>query len=68
MTLTKVFHVLLLIPTRRLRRPQPHRNAQKGAADLAAVLDDEDGSANNFRAHHLGEKHWSGRPGALRQP
>src|SRR6266581_3170730 len=33
-----------------------NRNAAKRAADLAAVLDDEDDWANNFRAHHLGEK------------
>ena len=32
------------------------RNAAKRAADLAAVVDDEDDWANNFRAHHLGEK------------
>src|SRR6267378_5231281 len=33
-----------------------NRNAAKRAAELAAVLDDEDDWANNFRAHHLGEK------------
>src|SRR5260370_14160032 len=33
-----------------------NRNAAKRAADLAAVLDDEDDWANNLRAHHLGEK------------
>src|SRR5438128_4538402 len=32
------------------------RNAAKRAADLAAVVDDEDDWANNFRAYHLGEK------------
>src|SRR5215467_1488819 len=32
------------------------RSAAKRAAELAAVLDDEDDWANNFRAHHLGEK------------
>src|SRR4029077_17644804 len=33
-----------------------NRNAAKRAADLAAVLDDENDWANNFRVHHLGEK------------
>jgi DNA-directed RNA polymerase len=33
-----------------------NRNAAKRAAELAAVVDDEDDWANNFRAHHLGEK------------
>jgi hypothetical protein len=33
-----------------------NRNAAKRAAELAALLDDEDDWANNFRAHHLGEK------------
>src|SRR5438477_3645274 len=32
------------------------RNAAKRAADLAAVVDDEDDWATNFRAYHLGEK------------
>src|SRR5213593_1738351 len=32
------------------------RKAAKRAADLAAVVDDENDWANNFRAHHLGEK------------
>jgi DNA-directed RNA polymerase len=32
------------------------RKAAKRAADLAAVVDDEDDWASNFRAHHLGEK------------
>ncbi len=32
------------------------RNAAKRAAELAAVVDDEDDWANHFRAHHLGEK------------
>src|SRR5207249_10400238 len=32
------------------------RNAAKRAADLAAVVDDEDDWANNFRAYHLGER------------
>src|SRR5262245_56519575 len=33
-----------------------NRNAAKRAAELAAVVDDEDDWANNFRAYHLGEK------------
>jgi Autographiviridae RNA polymerase len=33
-----------------------NRNAAKRAAALAALVDDEDDWANNFRAHHLGEK------------
>jgi DNA-directed RNA polymerase len=33
-----------------------NRNAAKRAAELAALVDDEDDWANNFRAHHLGEK------------
>src|SRR5229473_2905308 len=33
-----------------------NRNAAKRAADLAAVVDDEEDWANNFRAYHLGEK------------
>src|SRR5712692_4589518 len=33
-----------------------NRNAAKRAAELAALLDDEDDWANNFRAYHLGEK------------
>jgi DNA-directed RNA polymerase len=33
-----------------------NRNAAKRAAELAVVVDDEDDWANNFRAHHLGEK------------
>jgi DNA-directed RNA polymerase len=32
------------------------RKAAKRAADMAAVVDDEDDWANKFRAHHLGEK------------
>ena len=32
------------------------RKAAKRAAELAAVVDDENDWANNFRAHHLGEK------------
>src|SRR5207302_3617555 len=32
------------------------RPAAKRAAELAAVVDDEDDWANHFRAHHLGEK------------
>src|SRR5216684_3868477 len=32
------------------------RKAAKRAADLAAIVDDEDDWANNFRAYHLGEK------------
>jgi len=32
------------------------RSAAKRAADLAAVVDDEDDWANHFRAYHLGEK------------
>src|SRR6201993_3978088 len=32
------------------------RSAAKRAADLAAIVDDEDDWANNFRAYHLGEK------------
>ena len=32
------------------------RSAAKRAAELAALVDDEDDWANNFRAHHLGEK------------
>jgi DNA-directed RNA polymerase len=32
------------------------RNAAKRAAALAAVVDDQDDWANNFRAYHLGEK------------
>src|ERR1051326_3021324 len=33
-----------------------NRSAARRAADLAAVVDDEDDWANNFRAYHLGEK------------
>src|SRR5438067_5232781 len=33
-----------------------NRNAAKRAAELAALVDDEDDWANNFRAYHLGEK------------
>ena len=33
-----------------------NRNAAKRAAELAAVVDDEDDWASNFRAYHLGEK------------
>jgi DNA-directed RNA polymerase len=33
-----------------------NRNAAKRAAEWAALVDDEDDWANNFRAHHLGEK------------
>src|SRR5215831_14778742 len=33
-----------------------NRNAAKKAADLAALVDDEDDWANKFRAYHLGEK------------
>src|SRR5438874_6651074 len=33
-----------------------NRNAAKRAAKWAAVVDDENDWANNFRAHHLGEK------------
>ena len=33
-----------------------NRNAAKRAAELAAVVDDEDDWANKFRAYHLGEK------------
>src|SRR5712692_10983990 len=33
-----------------------NRSAAKRAAELAALLDDEDDWANNFRAYHLGEK------------
>ena len=40
----------LLLPRNRTRK------AAKRAADLAAVVDDENDWANNFRAHHLGEK------------
>ena len=32
-----------------------NRNAVNRAADLAAVVDDENDWANNFRAHHLGK-------------
>jgi DNA-directed RNA polymerase len=32
------------------------RHAARRAADLAALVDDEDDWANHFRAHHLGEK------------
>ena len=32
------------------------RNAAKRAAEMAAVVDDENDWANNFRAYHLGEK------------
>ena len=32
------------------------RNAAKRAAEWAALVDDENDWANNFRAHHLGEK------------
>jgi hypothetical protein len=40
----------ILLPRNRTRK------AGKRAADLAAVVDDEDDWANNFRANHLGEK------------
>jgi DNA-directed RNA polymerase len=33
-----------------------NRNAAKRAAEWAALVDDENDWANNFRAHHLGEK------------
>src|SRR2546425_1563073 len=33
-----------------------NRNAAKRAAKLAALVDDEEDWANNFRPHHLGEK------------
>ena len=40
----------LLLPRNRTRK------AARRADELAALLDDEDDWANNFRAHHLGEK------------
>jgi DNA-directed RNA polymerase len=40
----------LLLPRNRTRK------AAKRAAELAAVVDEEDDWANKFRAHHLGEK------------
>jgi DNA-directed RNA polymerase len=40
----------LLLPRNR------NRNAAKRAAEWAALVDDENDWANNFRAHHLGEK------------
>src|SRR5207302_2011453 len=33
-----------------------NRNAAKRAAELAALVDDEDDWTHNFRPHHLGEK------------